>query len=524
MEFRIGVNVGDVVQEEERIYGDGVNIAARIESLSEAGGICISGRAYDQVSNKLGLEYENLGEHQVKNISTPIRVYRVLSFPGAAAHRVINAKKIMRKKWLWATASTIFILLIIVVGLYWKYFYLPALIDIDPEGKMTFDLSHGPSIAVLPFDNMSGDPNQDYFSDGLTEAIITGLAGSPRLFVIARNSTFTYKGKSVKAQQVAHELGVQYIVEGSVQMEKDRVRIIIQLIEANTGRHLWAEKYDKPLKNIFALQDEITLKIINALEIKLTEGEQARLRIKGVSNIEAYIKGLKGLEYMRRQNKEDNVLARQENSVLYTLLAATYIMDLWLDPTKSQLVSFAQATDSIKKAIALDNNNSDAFIVLSDIYLLKKQHEQAIVAAERAVRLNPNGADAYCQLAHVLQKSDRSAEAIDLFKKAIRLNPFPPSYYLTMLGIAYIPLGQYEEAIDALKKAIHIESNNLFAHVILAAAYIRAGKEEEAHNQAAEVLRIDPKFSLDYYEEILPDINRAFVKDHIASLRKAGLN
>jgi adenylate cyclase len=398
---------------------------------------------------------------------------------------------------------------------------------------MTFDLSNGPSIAVLPFDNMSGDPDQDYFSDGLTEVIITGLSGCPRLFVIARNSTFTYKGKPVKVQQVARELGVQYIVEGSVQMAKDRVRIIVQLIDANTGRHLWAEKYDKPLKDIFALQDEITLKIINALEVKLTEGEQARLRIKGVTNIEAYLKGMKGLEYFRRQNKEDNALARREaeeaidllpdNSELYTLLAATYYMDLWLDSTKSQLISFAQATDSIKKAIALDNNNSDAYMVLAEIYLLKRQHEQAIAAAERAVGLNPNGADAYCALGYILHQSGRPAEAIDLFKKAIRLNPFPPSYYLMFLGSAYSSVRQYEEAIDALKKAIHLEPNNLFAHVILAATFIKVEREEEAHNQAAEVLRIDPKFSLDYYEKIMPDINRTYVKDYIASLRKAGL-
>ncbi len=531
--FRIGVNIGDVVQDGGSLYGEGVNIAARIEGLADPGGVCISRNTYDHIKNKLKLGYEYIGEHAAKNIKDPVRVYRVLTAPENVGKLLSKKKRTPTKKWLWVAASTIFILLIIFIGLYWKYYYLPALVEINPESKMTFDLSHGPSIAVLPFDNMSGDPDQDYFSDGLTEAIITGLAGCPRLFVIARNSTFTYKGKPVKVQQVAHELGVQYIVEGSVQKAKDRVRIIAQLIDANTGHHLWAEKYDKPLKNIFALQDEITLKIINALEVKLTEGEQARIRGKGLTNIEAYMKALKGLEYYRRQNKEDNALARQEaeeaialapdNSVLYTLLAATYMMDLWLDSTKSQLISFAQATDSIKKAIALDDNNSDAYMVLSDIYLLKRQHQQAIAAAERAVRLNPNGADAYCQLAWILYNSGRRVEAIDLLMKAIQLNPFPPSYYLMSLGAAYISVGQYEKAIDALKKAIHIEPNNLFAHVILAAAYIKAGKEKEAHNEAAVALRIDPKFSLDYYEKILPDINRSYVKDYIANLRKAGL-
>jgi Tfp pilus assembly protein PilF len=245
------------------------------------------------------------------------------------------------------------------------------------------------------------------------------------------------------------------------------------------------------------------------------------------------MKGLKGLEYLRRQNRESNVLARQEveeaivllpdNSRLYTLLAATYTMDLWLDPTKSQIITFAQATDSIKKAISLDINNSDAYIVLADIYLLRRQHEQAVNAAERAVGLNPNGADAYCQLAWIIYNSGRRAEAIDLFKKAIRLNPFPPNYYLTMLGAAYISVGQYEKATDALKKATHLEPNDIFAHVNLAAAYIKTGKEEDAHKHAANVLRIDPKFSLDDYEKILPDTNRIYVKDYIASLQKAGL-
>ncbi|MFC1578639.1 adenylate/guanylate cyclase domain-containing protein, partial [Thermodesulfobacteriota bacterium] len=207
MLFRIGVNLGDVIEEDGRIYGDGINIAARVESLSEAGAICISGRAYDQVANKLGLEYENLGEHQVKNISTPIRVYQVLSIPGAAAHRVIRAKKIMRKKYLWAAASTIFILLIIFAGLYWKYFYLPAPMEIDSGSKMAFDLSEGPSLAVLPFDNMSKDPDQEYFCDGITENIIAVLSHIPQLMVIARNSTFAYKGKSINVQQIGHELG-----------------------------------------------------------------------------------------------------------------------------------------------------------------------------------------------------------------------------------------------------------------------------------------------------------------------------
>jgi TolB-like protein len=272
MEFRIGVNLGDVIEDDGNIYGDGVNIAARVESLTEAGGICISGRAYDQVSNKLGLEYENLGEHQVKNISVPIRVYRVLSYPGAAAHRVVQAKETLGRKWLKFAISAA-VAVVIIGGLaYWQFYMRRPTVEPASVDKMAFPLPEKPSIAVLPFDNVSGDPKQEYISDGLTEEIITALAKVPKMFVIARNSTFTYKGKPVKVQQVAENLGVRYVLEGSVRKDKDKVRITAQLIDALTGHHLWAERYDRDLKDIFAVQDEITLKILSALEVRLTEG------------------------------------------------------------------------------------------------------------------------------------------------------------------------------------------------------------------------------------------------------------
>lgn len=279
MEFRIGINLGDVVEEEGRIYGDGVNIAARIESLAEAGEICISGTVYDQVKNKLGLQYDYLGEHEVKNIPEPVRIYRVLSFPGAAAHRVVKARSVLKRKWRKMALAIAVVLVIIVVGalVTWNvYFSLPPVEGI-PEGKKEFKLPEGPSIAVLPFLNLSGNPNQEFFSDGLTENIITGLSAIPHFFVIARNSTFFYKGKQVKVQQVAKELGVQYVLEGSVQKAKERVRIAVQLIDATTGHHLWAEIYDRELKDIFAVQDDITMKIMTALQVKLTGGRTSVL-------------------------------------------------------------------------------------------------------------------------------------------------------------------------------------------------------------------------------------------------------
>jgi len=258
MQFRIGVNLGDVIEEDGRIYGDGVNIAARVESLSEAGGICISGRAHDQVENKLGLEYEDLGKHEVKNISRPIQVYRVLSYPGAAAHRVVQAKTNLGRRWRKIGLSVAVVVLVVAALGIWQFYMRRPTVEPALVEKMAFPLPEKPSIAVLPFDNMSGYPEQEFFSDGITEEIISSLSKTDQLFVIARNSTFTYKGKPVKVRQVAEELGVRYVLEGSVRKSENRVRITAQLIDAITGHHLWADRYDRDIKDIFALQDETT--------------------------------------------------------------------------------------------------------------------------------------------------------------------------------------------------------------------------------------------------------------------------
>jgi adenylate cyclase len=532
MQFRIGINLGDVIQEGERIYGDGVNIAARMEGLAEGGGICISGTVYDAIEAKLGLEYEYLGEKEVKNIDKPVRAYRVLSFPGAAAHRVIKAKKHVRRKWL-GFLATLAVLVLGAAVFIWNFYLRLPTVEIVSERKTEFSLPTGPSVAVLPFVNMSGDPEQEYFIDGLTENVIIGLSGCPKLFVISRSSTFTYKDKPVNVQQVARKLGVQYVVEGSVQKAKDRVRITVQLINATTGHHLWAEKYDRELRDIFALQDEITIRIMSALEVRLTEGEQARLRYRGPVNLEASVKRVKALAHFRHLNREGNALAKKEveeaivlepeNSMLHSLLAATHIMDLWFGSTKSDLVSFAQATTCVKKAIALDKDNSDAYLVLGLLHLVKREHDEAIGAAELSVVLNPNGADAYANLGIILALSGRPEEGVEFLLKAIRLNPIPPAYYSSHLGTAYRASGQYGEAISTYKKAIYRQPTLLFAHLGLAASYVHLGREEEAHTEAAEVLKIDPEFSLEHWAKTYPLKKKADKELYIAALRKAGL-
>jgi adenylate cyclase len=533
MEFRIGVNVGDVVQEEERIYGDGVNIAARVESMAEAGGICISGRAYDHVENKLGLEYENLGEHQVKNITRPIQVYRVLSYPGAAAHRVIKAKKIMRKKWLWATASTIFIILIIVVGLYWKYFYLPAPIEIASGNKMSFNLSKGPSIAVLPFDNMSKDPDQEYFCDGITENIIAVLSHIPQLMVIARNSTFAYKGKSINVQQIGHELGAQYVIEGSIQKSDDRIRITVQLIDTKSGHHMWSERYDRELKDIFKLQDEIAFEITKAMQIHITEGEIIKTRFENIPDLQTYVKVLKTMEYYNHNTKEGSILARKEVEELvslnpefsepYTLLGFVYLQGILLGTCESDLICFGKATEATRKALSLDSNNSDAHNLASWLFLMRNEHDKAIAEAKNAIMLNLNNADAYVTLGWALILSDRPGEAIGVLKKAIRLNPIPPVWYLSNLGWAYRVSKQYEKAIETYKKALKRQSDFWPVYVGLAVSYTFLGREKEARAAVNEILNIDPDFSIELYKKTNHYKNQAELEHVVEALRKLGV-
>jgi adenylate cyclase len=533
MEFRIGVNVGDVVQEAERIYGDGVNIAARVEGMSQAGGICISGRAYDQVSNKLGLEYENLGEHQVKNISTPIRVYRVLSFPGAAAHRVIQAKQTFKKKWLWAAVSTITILLIIFVGLYWKYYHLPAPIEIDSGSKMAFNLSEGPSIAVLPFVNLSKDPDQEYFCDGITENIIAVLSHIPQLMVIARNSTFAYKSKSINVQQIGHELGAQYVIEGSIQKSEDRVRITVQLIDTKSGHHMWSERYDRELKDIFKLQDEIAIEIAKAMQIHITEGEIAKARFINMPDVQTYFKVLKAFEYFRQVTKEGNILARKELEellalnlevpALYTASGFVYVQSFTVGTCESDLICLGKATEATRKALSLDANNSDAHMLASWIFLVRKEHDKAIAEAKNAIMLNPNNADAYVTLGWALILSDRPSEAIGVIKKAIRLNPIPPAWYLSNLGWAYRVSKQYEKAIETYKKCLRRQSDFLNAYLGLALSYHFLGREDEARAAVKEVLNLDPDYSIEFYKKVATYKNQTILERSVEAFRKAGL-
>ena len=530
MQFRIGINLGDVVEEDERIYGDGVNIAARIEGLAEGGGICISGTAFEHIGKRLPLGYEYLGEQEVKNIQKPVRVYKVLIEPEQAG-KVIGEKGPKRPQWRWAVAAAV-VLLAGALAL-WNFYFRPPPIEPASKAKMAFPLPDKPSIAVLPFENMSGDPKQEYFSDGLTEEIITALSKTPKLFVIARNSTFVYKGKPVNVQQVSRELGVKYVLEGSVRRSGDQLRMTAQLVDAATGNHLWAERYDRQMKDIFALQDEITMKILIALQIKLTEGEQARVYGKGTHNLEAYLLCLQAEKEITRLNKDGLVRARQMVQKAITLdpgyarayhfWALTYVNEVILTLTREPKQSLATGMELEQKALALDNSLSYGHALLGWLYTLQGQHDKGITECEQAIALEPNSAAAYFYLSLVLKYAGRASEAIAMSKEAIRVDPIPVSIYYQGITTAYCHTGQYGEAIAAGKKAVELGPNNMVARAFLTVAYSLSGKEEEASTEAKEVMRINPKFSLGEWAKTMPYKNKADKELIIGALRKAGL-
>ena len=520
MRFRIGINLGDVLQEGNRIYGDGVNIAARMESLAEAGGICISGTVYNAIENKIGLEYEDLGNHKVKNIDKPIRAYKVLSYTGAAAQRVVKTKRAVGRTWRNSIIAVAVILVICTAFVLWYFHFRETPIEPASVKKMAFPLPDKPSIAVLPFTNMSEDAKWGYLADGITENIISSLSQVPNLFVIARNSTFTYKGKSVKVQQVAEELGVQYVMEGSVQKSGDTLRVTAQLIDAINGHHIWSERYDRQLKEIFALQDDIAIKVINALQVKLTEGEQARLIIKDTENLEAYLKYVQAREIFFRVTKEGNIKARgildevialdPHFAAAYGLLGSIYLMDVSLGISKSPAESLKHSLELLKKAIAMDNKNASFHSLLGWLFILKeRRYDKAIAECKEAIALSPNSASAHVFMGIILTFAGRPEEGIRYLEQGLRLDPIPPGWYYRNLGMAYFTARRYENAIVACKKALKRAPNDLLTHAILASAYSWAGREEEARAQAAEVLRIDPEFCLEKRAKIIKFKNHA---------------
>ncbi len=541
IDFRIGINIGDVIIEGDDIYGDGVNVAARIEGLADPGGICISRAARNQIRDKLDYALEDLGEQQLKNIARPVRVFRVAS-DGEAAGATVATAGGGRKPWQWAAAGVV---VAMVGGLaIWQLrpsAPMPAPAEVTataPEvvsepAAAPVQLPDKPSIAVLPFTNMSGDPEQEYFSDGITEDIITDLSKVSGLFVVARNSSFTYKGKAVKVRVVGRELGVRHVLEGSVRKSGGRVRITAQLIDATTGDHVWAERYDRELTDVFAVQDEVTQEIVSVLAVKLSAEEAARLRRAVRVDPDAYDMLLRGLALQRRYSREtiaesleyfekaiaiEPRYARAHANIGYS--RSIEVLNGWSEDREAAL---REAESHIEEAVRLDPTLPQVHFAASLLYRIRRQLDEALMAIHKAIELKPNYAEGYGSLAMVLIYAGRADEGLEAVQTSMRLNPFNGFFVYWVLGQAYFHLERYDEAAVQFERAVEANPQFLRGHLLLAATYGQLGRIEDAEWEAQEALVLLPELTLRQRRAIVPYKKQADVERYIDGLRKAGI-
>lgn len=530
---RVGIALGEEVFAHGTVTGAGVVLAQRVEQLSEPGGVCVTGAIHEAIPHRLPFNQENLGERTLKGFDEPVRVYRVALMPGAEVPAAETGRPIRRPSQRRRSVLAFAAIALVVIGgvVLWLKAFAPQFEPASVE-RMTFPLPDKPSIAVLPFVNLSGEPHDDAFSDGLSASVITMLSKIPNIFVIARSSTFTYKGKPVKVQQVAEELGVRFVLEGSIQRSGDRARISAQLVDALSGRQIWAEQYEREINDAFALQDEITQEVVTALQVKLTEGEQARVWRGQTSKVEAYEDYLRGLESWRHFTKTDNEKARQyfEKAVAvdpnfaaaWVELARTYYLAArfgWSDePDKAA----ARAAELAAKAVTIDDSQADAYAMLSNVALLERHYDEAITYCEKALSLQP-GAEATAHCARNFSYVDRPRESLELIKRAMRLSPYYPSWYLVTLGNAHRLIGDYPQAISAIEKWRDREPDTALPHITLAVTFVQAGREQEARAAVAEALRRDPRFSIERFARALFYKDPAETKRFLDALRKAGV-
>jgi len=538
VQFRIGINLGDVIEDRDDIYGDGVNVAARLESLAQPGGICISEAVYTAVGNKLALTYKDIGKQQVKNIAKPVQAYFVFPYDAGATPEIHRAKG---RRWL--LLATSFVLIIVAAAGMWFLINQEtestdsqSTVEVEQIEKREISQPSAlpdASIAVLPFTNVSNDPDEDYYIDGITRDIITDLSRLSGLFVIASNSVFTYKGVPVKVQEVGRELGVKYVLEGSIQRSGDRVRINAQLVNAESGHHLWAERFDRQLTDIFALQDEVSQRIVSALAVNLTPNEEASLSESMQTNPEAYDLLLRGLGLFRRFTRETNAEARYYFKRAIALepdfarahadIALSLSMDIqfnWELPTEAIV---EEALAHSQKALELNPNVRQVHFALCSVYTVLKEHDKAISAGREAIRVDPNYADGYANLAQALTYAGRPEEALEAMASAIRLNPRYAFFYTWIIGHALMLQGNYDEAIIKFEEVI--ERNAFFpgALLTLAAIYGNIGPSDEAEWKAAEILVLQPDFSIALEMEQVPYKLKRHTDWYINGLRNAGL-
>ena len=533
MYFRIGINLGDVVEEDERIYGDGVNVAARVESLAKGGGISISGTAYDQLGKKLPLGYEYLGEQTVKNIEKPVRVYRVLT-EAEAAGKVIGEEKPKTKQLRWAAIGGVVVLILVAGALAIWNFYLRPPFEPASEKRMVFQLPGQPSIAVLPFDNLSLNPEHDSLADAVSESIIYTLSYLPGMFVISRNSAFTYKGKSVEIRQVAEELGVRHVLEGSVMREKDRVRVTAQLIDAISGCHTWSGRFDRTMNDFFSLLDDITKTI--AIELKVRVSDKWFDLSRKTNNFDAWASTTRAYSLIVR-GRENVVEARELAKKAVTLdpgygfgwavLAVVHTLEVLYGVSDSPAESIKLALEANEKALNLEPTLSCATANRGQIYLLQGNVEEAISLAEKAIAMAPGLETNYLIMGIIMDFAGRFEEAIAFYKKAMRMNPFYTGGYIKRYGMSCLMANRHEEALTAFKellaRAQRGEHPPLFPHLALCAVNAELGKKEKARSHISEILNIDPNFSLVAARKEYRWKDPSNTEQWLSSLRKAGL-
>lgn len=535
--YRIGVNVGDIILDDGDIYGDGVNVSARLQELADPGGICVSGTAYDQVRGKLDLTFDNLGEKQVKNIADAVTVYRVRLDDKAFA----LVTPVIRKppaaaagtSRLAAAAALILLLGLGGAALWWwqPWAPLPAAVE-----RFAYPLPDKPSIAVLPFINVSSDAEQDHLAEGLTDDLITELSKVSGLFVIARHSVFALEGKAGNIQDVAAELGVHFVLEGTLQRAESRLRINVNLIDALTGSSMWAERYDREYADIFAVQDDVIGKIISALAVKLNEGERSQLAQIPTDSLEAY-------DYYLRAEQEGFLysdVATYRRTLSYYQKAidldpsfaaahagiARVAVDVWRNDYNlvwSAAVARKIAYDAAGQALTLDPDNARALTVLALLQLVDGRHAEAIDSANKAVTAQPNDSEAFGNLALVLAHTGNREQAIAAIEKALRLDPAPRSSFQLLAGVVFYMARENERAIPILEAARDGLPETEPAREYLAAAYAHRDDQQRATQEAAKLLELFPDSNLTYYSYLYDYWREEDLRYHLTALQQAGI-
>jgi adenylate cyclase len=527
LEFRIGINLGDVIVDGRDIFGDGVNVASRVQGLAEPGGIAISGAVYDQVSNKLDLQFRDRGNHTVKNIAAPVRVYTVEA-QGAGALRRSSQSRLPRLIWL---STGVLAALAAAGGAFWVA--SPRWLDHEPTRSAVetqAKVAARPAIAVLPFENQGGDPEERYFADGVTEDIITALGRFSNLLVMSWHAVLPYKDKTVAPSEIGHDLNVRYLVDGSIRRAGDQVRVTVRLTDAERGALLWSEQYEEVMEDIFALQDAITSNLVGRLAVRLTTLERQRTFAKPTQNLQAYDYVLRGRDLLRDTTRSSNLEARRlferaaaldpNYAAAQVNLGWTYMHEVWWGWTEWPQRVLARAKELAETAIDLDPASAEAYGLMGQILTIEGEFGRAEDLLDRAIEINPNDVSAHANRGSLMLSTGRLDEAVDDLETARRFDPQLSDFSVAELSQALFLQGRYDDAIRTASRVGKNEGAYVIAQLVLAAAYAEMDRPGKAAAAAAEVRRLQPFFDVARFGQQFRDPSH---REHFAAaLRKVG--